>query len=75
MPRTIEKVPCVCRAHVWQYWLKHVEGLSWLKELRRDAETAGSRVMATQLQHVDRDSLWPDSSWPYVRAVADGGAC
>ena len=51
--------------------------MSWLKDLRRDAETAGSRVMvmATQLQHVDRDSLWPDSSWPSVRAVADGGGC
>ena len=33
-------------------------------DLRRDAETAPSRVTATQLQHVDRDS-----SWPSVRAV------
>jgi hypothetical protein len=44
----------------------HVRGMSWLRGLCRDAETATSRVMATatQLQHVDRDS-----SWPSVRAV------
>ena len=42
----------------------HVSGMPRLMSLSRDPGTAASLMMATQLQHVDRDS-----SWPSVRAV------